>query len=261
MSDEQKEFELETPAEGAATGLPKELEGKTPAEIWAMVEAEKGKTGEAIKARERAEAIAQEIAMAALDGRRVAVPETKKQDVSAPDKEADPDAWMAYEIERRVDAKLKPLADNYAKDRQMVMGGMFESAKSRVAGQFPDWSEHEAAINEFLKNFPAEVLAQPGAIEEAYFRVKGRATHAKEVEARVREQATMGAGGRVGVGEKKEEAPKFSDDTLHAAAALGTDLTGFTMFKEGNSFSIDEYLAAKAKNGESKTKGGPNAAR
>lgn len=256
MSVEQKEFEIETPEGNVQSGLPKELEGKTPAEIWAMVEEQKGKTAEAVKSRERAEAIAQEIAMAALDGRR-AEP-VKKVETAAPDKETDPDGYMDYVINQRVEARVKPLETSYNKDRQMVMNGMFESAKSRVASQFSDWAEHEAAINEFLKNFPPEVLAQQGALEEAYFRVKGRATYAKETEAKVREQATMGAGGRVGVQESKSEAPKFDDEALRIAKELGADIAPFTLFKGGGKVSIDDYLAAQA---AAKTKGGTNAAR
>src|SRR5258706_16320303 len=99
MPVEDKEFELETDEKAAQTGLPKELEGKTPAEIWALVEAEKDKTDDAIKAREKAEAIAQEIAMAALDGRRVEQQAAKKDETATvPDKETDPDPYMDYLI-------------------------------------------------------------------------------------------------------------------------------------------------------------------
>jgi len=263
MTTENEDFNLEQDGDKGGTGgepvLPKELEGKSAAEIWKLVEAEKERTAAANKARERAEAISQEIAMAALEGRRAPGQEPKKQDAAGPDKETDPDAWMAWEMDRRVDAKVKPIMDAYTKDRQMVMGGMFESAKTRVAGQFHDWNEHEAQINEFLKNFPADVVAQPGAIEEAYYRVKGRAVAAKEAEARVREQSPMGQG-RVGVPERAAEQPKFNADQTRIAQNLGVELGTFTVLDGPGAVSIDEYNAAKVA-AAAKAKGGSNATR
>lgn len=245
----------ETPA------IPKELEGKSVAEIWKMVEQEKNRTNEANRGRERAEALAQEIAMVALEGRGQPATAEHTKETGIPDKETDPEGWAAFDINRRVDAKIKPLADAFAKDHQMVMGGLVDSAKLRVASQFHDWAEHEGAINEFLKNYPAEVLAQTGALEEAYYRVKGRAVYAKERENLVREQASMGAGGRVGVLENRQDETKFSDDTLRVATELGADISTFTLFKGGGSVNIDDYLAAKQKDAEAKKKGGTHATR
>jgi hypothetical protein len=162
---------------------------------------------------------------------------------------------MSFQIDKRVTEKVKPLADAYTRDRNMVMGGMVDGAKTRLAAQFSDFAEHAQAIDEFVRNYPADVLAQPGALEEAYYRVKGRAVTQREAEAKVREQAGLEGRGRVGVGERREE-PKISEEQLRIASNFGVSATEFNILEGPGSLSIDEYMAAKAK-----AKGGNNATR
>jgi hypothetical protein len=245
----QGEFEIDpekAAADAAAAAMPDEVKGKSVTEIWKMVEAERARAAEISKGKERAEQLAQEIAMAALEQRRPAAAQPPVPAATEPDREADPEGWMAFKVKQQVDATIKPFMENYTRDKSMVVGGMLDTAKARVAAQFPDYAEHAKAIEEFTRNYPAEVLAQPGAYEEAYYRVKGMATVAKEREARVREQAGLESGGRVGVG-ARDEGPKLTEEQTRIATNFGISATEHAALSGAGTVTIDDYLATKAK--------------
>lgn len=254
---EPEEVDIESTPESTPSpesDLPVEVQGKTPAEIWKMVQNERARADENVKARTRAESLAQEIAMAALD-RRSATPDPTPAASLEPDRENDPEGWISFQVKRQVEAHVKPFVEGYGRDRQMVIGGMVDQAKARVAAQFPDYFKHAEAINEFVKNYPADVIAQPGALEEAYYRVKGRAVAQQELEAGIRAQAGLDPGGRFASGERRET-PKLSSEQLRVAEGLGVAETEYSMTEGGGAVSIDDYLAAKAK-----AKGGNHATR
>jgi len=241
------------------TQLPEEVRGKSAAEVWRMVEVERARGAEAQVARQRAEAIAQEIAMAALDQRRAAPAEALAAAPAEPDRDSDPEAWMNYQIDKRVNERVRPMVDGYTRDRQMVVGGMLDNARARVASQFPDWSEHQAEIEAFVRNYPADVLAQPGALEEAYYRVKGRAVATRERETRIREQSGLEVHGRVGVGERRPEAPRLSEEQARVARNFDVAPDTYAALEGPGAVSIDEWVAMKDK--MAKSRGGSNAAR
>lgn len=249
-------------AQDAAT-LPKELEGKTAADIWKMVEAERAKVVEITKSKERSDALAQDIAMAALDQRRAGnAPAGATPVVDAePDREEDMAGWIQFQIKKGVAEGVRPLVESYTRDRGIVMASSAETAITKAASKFHDWDEHQAAVNAFLQNYPAEVRAQAAAVEEAYYRVKGHATTEKEREARVREQNSVGAGGRVGGLDTRVAEPKLSDEQTRVTQnLLGGVPAEMLTFDGAGAVSIDDFLAAKSRAAE-KAKGGNNAAR
>lgn len=246
MADPVKEFEV-TPKEPAAPAVPAELAGKTPAEIWALVEAEKAKTTAALAAKTKAEQIAQEVAMAALDQRRMPAPPAAPVKDEVPDREVDPEAWIAYQVKKQVAETIKPIADVYSRDRGVVLSSAAEMARLKVKTMFPDYAEYEQELNSFLQNYGPEIHANPAAIEEAFYRVKGKSIAIKEAEKRAKEQAQVASGTRQGVADDAPKPPQFTDDQKRVASQFGTDLSQWGILEGAGTVTVDEYLAAKTK--------------
>jgi len=261
MADEKFEIDEKAAADdkGGAGAVPAEIQGKTPAEIWAMVTAEREKAAELTKAKQRAEAMAQEVMLSALD-RQTPTKQEAKPD-AAPDREEDPEGFIAWSVKKQLNETLAPVIKSYTQDRHTVMGQAVEMAKQRTRAMFPDWDKHATQIEEFARNYSPDVLAQPNAYEEIYYRIKGRATAIADTEQRVREQASVETRGRTGVGSREDERqPATVDaDQSRIAAGLGVDPAFYTVLEGSGKVSLDDYMTAKASVAKAKEKA--NAAR
>ena len=225
--------------------LPPELAGKTAAEIWEMAKSEQVKAENERERRERAEAIAQELALQVTH--RAQIQQNLAQPETPPDRESDPEGWIEWRIKQGVDAAVKPLVGQYQRDRTVTYTNMVENAKRMVASEFPDWPVYAPEIEKFISNFSPDVLANPNAFREAYYRVKGQKMSVVEAEKRVRDQAAIETRGRVGGPVDRVEPPTISAEAKRVAEGLGIDTAPFAAFAGAGTVTVDEYLAAKQK--------------
>jgi len=121
-------------------------------------------------------------------------------------------------------------------------------AKFQVSAKYPDlWAEMGADVERFISTFPAEVLAKPGAIEEALFREVGIRTTKQRVEEAARARAGGVGGGRMAAPPTAQPVtePKLEGRLAALAAREGLDAKTYADLKGRGRMSIDEYTSLK----------------
>jgi len=180
----------------------------------------------------------------------------------APDPETDPQAYAAYIIDQRVEAKLKerlaPLEATYHTDRQVMLGTAEANAVGQVRGHYGEsWEAHAAEVSELMKTMTPEMRANPAAWEQTFLAVKGKATVQAEREAAAREANPADGRGRPSssaAGEPGLPTPSLSGPSARIAKHEGIDEASWQELK-APSYSIDEWQANKAKRDAAATKG------
>jgi len=208
-----------------------------------------GPTAEELSAeRSRAERLAQQLNESQRFNQQLALQLLSRADHAAPpapeppapSRDDDPDghaSWLAKKAADEVlKQKLDPLLSGYNADRQVFLESAIAFQKSSVRSSYPDFDKYQKEIDAYLGLFPPDVVARPGAIEDAYFRVKGRATAIADRENATRAAAVAdvrGRGSSVGADDDVPvDKPKLTDQQLKLAAREG--------------LSPDEWLALKA---------------
>lgn len=77
-------------------------------------------------------------------------------------------------VDARIRAHLQEVGSIYQQHRQQDLNFRIQVERDRAATILPQFTELEGEVTELLSQFPPEVRASPGAIEEAYYRVLGR---------------------------------------------------------------------------------------
>lgn len=192
---------------------------------------------------DRQREIAERLAFAAIEGRRA--PEPAPTKTAAPNRDEDPDGWMEFMVKQRVEETLKsqlgPIVNTYTQDRGRFLDASIRSAKAEVASMYPDqWAAHRAEVEEYLKVYPPEVVANPSAVEEALFRIVGRSSITKGLP----NPPTPPPGRPTSPPTDLPPKPVALDDrTARMAAREGLTAETFTALKGSGRMTVDDYLA------------------
>lgn len=190
----------------------------------------------------------------ALHARREELP--KEEPIVVPDRDEDPDGYVEAMVAKRtkelLDAQLGPLKQQYTNDRATLLNGAIAANKAQAAAKFAGsgWSALEDKIEQYLSQFSADVRAQPGTYEEAFFRIKGMQSTAEEAERRAKEQAGVSdTGGRSGTAPPAAPREKsFTPEQLNVASREKfSSADELKAFAGAGRMSIDEYMALKEK--------------
>ena len=169
-----------------------------------------------------------------------------------PDRDADPDAYIAWQVDRRIREALNttvaPLVRGYEADRAQLFESTVRSSLDRVARDYPsEWSAYAAEVEQYLSMFPPQERARPGAVEEAFARVVGRHTLLKAKEASARYDAAIPAGRpSVPPTAPPPAKPQLSPEQLRHLARTGMSAEEFNTLREsGGRMDVDDFLAHK----------------
>lgn len=187
--------------------------------------------------------------LAIADGQRR--PEPTPPD-TPPSREDNPDAYNEWLVNKRVSEevskRLDPSVKAYTEDRKVVLSTAVEMAKFQVATKYPDlWKEVGEDVEKFISNFPPDVLARPGAIEEALWREVGIRATKKHLDDSSRSAAGGVGGGRLAAPptEPAPQTPKLEGRAAAIAAREGIDPSTHADLKGAGRMSIDEYQKLK----------------
>jgi hypothetical protein len=168
---------------------------------------------------------------------------------------------MEFMVKQRVEETLKsqlgPLVNSYSQDRGRFLDAAARSAKAEIASLYPDqWAAHRSEVEDYLKAYPPDVVANPAAVEEALFRIVGRSTITK---GRPNEPTAPLGRPSAPATEVPPKPAQLDERAARMAAREGLTATGFTALKGGGRMTVDDYLALVEQEkaaAEKKKKGG-----
>ena len=119
---------------------------------------------------------------------------------SAPDKDEDPDAYIEWVINQRVnqaiEASVGPMRQTYEMDRRVMMGTAETTAINTIKSQYADFGSLSKEVGLYMQQLDPTLRADAHAWEHAYFIVKGQKAVQAEREANTRAAAADDGRGR-----------------------------------------------------------------
>jgi hypothetical protein len=239
------------PPEGAQGGdaLPDEYKDKSPAELVKVIEDARQSTQAAEEKAQRASEAYTNLAAAAITRHKDPEP-SPVPSPPPPDRDEDPEGFINYMVEERVNKALSnrfdPLVEQYRNDRNTLFASNVERgvAAMRNDPRFPGFTEIEDKIMAYAKQFPADQLAQPGALAECYYRVLGQVQAEKGATDVRRSQGNLGDGGRAVHSPAEPTTPTklaLTDAERRAAARADLSPEQFKALQGPGIMPIDEW--------------------
>jgi hypothetical protein len=173
---------------------------------------------------------------------------------TSPDPEEDLGGYIKHTVQEAVGSVVKqeiePLRGQYTQDRQTVIANAVRQNRADASAKFPDFDKYAEEIDQMARQY-GDMMSNPGAYDELYYRVVGVHSAKERAENLAKEQASLESAGRGTLprdpGDRSDREPAFTDKQAKVAAAFGIDdPKEFEKFRGPGTVTIEEWQAHKA---------------
>lgn len=170
-----------------------------------------------------------------------------------PNREEDPAAWAEWRArqiaQEEVAKQVGTIKQTVDADRALMLNSAAATAEEVVRRQYgSEFDTYADDVRAYLRQFGPEASANPSAVEEAFFRIKGRAAALESLETATRTGAAMGGRGRpsapADAARESAARPELNEIQQAHARRAGLDAESWTELGSPT-MDIDQWQASK----------------